>query len=177
MSKWAPGSRKTAALLAAWTMTAGNSALDRRGDLAEARELLVEEIGVGFVGGREVGPDPGQLQVRALGAGAGQREDRLGVAVAEPAHAAVVLDVDPGGPPLGAGAGGDQREEVLVPGGDLRAGRERESRSSSVSAPIVSSGTCGRRRPISAASAPVATASRVAPPASAALAQASAPWP
>ena len=38
-----------------------------------------------------------------------------------------------------------------------------------VSAPIVSSGTCGRRRPIWAASAPVATASRVAPPASAAV--------
>ena len=52
-----------------------------------------------------------------------------------------------------------------------------ESSSSSVSAPIVSSGTCGRRRPISAASAPVATASRVAPPAIAALAQTSAPWP
>ena len=51
------------------------------------------------------------------------------------------------------------------------------STSSGVSAPIVSSGTCWKRRPICAASAAVATASLVAPPASAAEAQASAPWP
>ena len=43
MSKWARGSRKTAALLAAWTVTPGNSALSAVGDRREALELLVEE--------------------------------------------------------------------------------------------------------------------------------------
>ena len=51
------------------------------------------------------------------------------------------------------------------------------STSSTVNAPIVSSGTCGRRRPICAASDAVATASLLAPPASAAEAQPSAPCP
>ena len=51
------------------------------------------------------------------------------------------------------------------------------STSSAVRAPIVSSGTCWKRRPICSASPAVATASRLAPPSSAAAAQTSAPWP
>ena len=124
MSKWARGSRKTAALLAAWTVTSGNSAPPPR-HLGEARELLVEELRLRFVRGGEVGPDPGQLEVGVLGAGAGEGDHRLGVAVAEPAHAAVVLDVDARRPALGTGAGRRQRAELLVPDRDLRAGGER----------------------------------------------------
>ena len=51
------------------------------------------------------------------------------------------------------------------------------STSSRVSAPMVSSGMCWKRRPISLASPAVATAKLAAPPASAASATASAPCP
>ena len=73
-------SRKTAALLAAWAVTPGNSALTAARDLGEAVELLVEEVGVRFVGGGEMGPDPGQLEVGVLGAGAGKRQHLVGIA-------------------------------------------------------------------------------------------------
>ena len=73
-------------------------------------------------------------------------------------------------PALGAGRGrrrarGSPRARPPPPSPP----RAPSSSSSALSAPIVSSGTCGKRRPICAASAPVATASRVAPPASAAV--------
>ncbi len=131
----------------------GYSALTAVGDLVEAVELLVEEVGVGFVGGGEVGPDAGQLEVGVGGAGAGERQHLRRLAVAEPAHAAVVLDVDAGPAPVGAGPIGD------AGGGSPRARRRAPSRprsatstSSAVSAPIVSSGTCWKRRPICSAS-------------------------
>ena len=124
MSKCERRSRKTAALLAAWASDGRELGLDRGGDGLEAAELLVEEGGVGFVGGREVGPDAGQLEAGIGVAGAGQRQHRLRIGVAEPAHAAVVLDVDAGRPALGAGAVGEQAAEVLAPDRDLGAGGE-----------------------------------------------------
>ena len=115
MSKWERRSRKTAALLAAWAMRRRELGLDRGGDGLEAAELLVEEVGVGFVGGGEVGPDPRQLEAGVGVAGARQRQHLLRIGVAEPAHAAVVLDVDAGGPPLGASAVGEQAQEAHAP--------------------------------------------------------------
>ena len=158
---------------------AGELGLDRVGNRGEAVELLVEEVGVRFVGGGEVGPDPGQLELRVLGAGTGEGQHLGGIGVAEPTHAAVVLDVDPGRAALGPGASGDQVAEAVAPDGDLRAGGERDRRARPrLSAPIVSSGTWGKRRPTWAASArgrhrQPASRPRPAPPS----AQPSAPWP
>ena len=178
MSKWERGSRKTAALLAAWAITAGNSALTAAATASKRLELLVEEARVGFVGGREVGPDAGQLEVRVVGAGAGQRQHLRRVAVAEPAHAAVVLDVDPGRAALGPGAIGDQAAEALAPDRHLRAGGEDDvdllggQRAHRQQRHVLEAAAdLLRPRP---RSPPPAGSRR---PASAASAQPSAPWP
>ena len=57
MSKCAAGSRKVAALLAAWTTASGWSSLEPLHELAEALELLREELVTGLVRGREMGHD------------------------------------------------------------------------------------------------------------------------
>ena len=96
---------------------AGVLGVDRLGDRLEAGELLEEValVAVGFVGGGEVGPDAGQFEVGVGGGGAGEPHHLLAVEGAEPAHAAVVLDVDAGGAPERAGAGGDELEEARRP--------------------------------------------------------------
>src|ERR1700761_7995240 len=107
---------------------AGMLGADRGGDRLAAVELLEEVaiVGVGFVGGGEVGPDGGQLEVGIGVDRAGEREDLVAVEGAEPAHAAVVLEVDAGGMTGGAGAGGDLLAEALGPDRDGGAGAERQ---------------------------------------------------
>ena len=151
-------------------MTPGNSALTASATAAKRSSCSSKKPESGFVGGREVGPDPGQLEVGVLGAGAGESRAPRRVAVAEPAHAAVVLDVDAGRPALGAGAGrrrarGSPRARPRPPS-RRRARRRGRRRSAPPSSAAARAGSGGRS---AAASAPVATASRVAPPASAAV--------
>ncbi len=102
----------------------GMLGFDRGGDLVETVELLVEVGRVEFVGGGEVGPDPGQLEVGVLGAGTRQLQHLARVAVAEPAHAAVVLDVDAGPVPVRSRSRSDHAAEILAPERQLRAGRD-----------------------------------------------------
>ena len=60
MSKWVAGSRSVAALFAAWIVISGWRSFAGLRNRAETLELLVHERLV-VVGGREVGPDPGEL--------------------------------------------------------------------------------------------------------------------
>ena len=63
------------------------------GEAGEPLELLVEEVGVGLVGGGEVGPEPGQVEALVRRHRVHQGEHRVRVALAQAAHAGVVLDV------------------------------------------------------------------------------------
>ena len=81
MSKWARRSRKTAALLAAWARTSGNSALTALATSAKRSRCSSKYSDSRFVGSREVGPDAGQLEVGVGGAGAGQLENLRWVGV------------------------------------------------------------------------------------------------
>jgi hypothetical protein len=103
----------------------GKLGLDRCRNRPETIELLVEEVGFRFVGGGEVGPDSGQLEPRILGAGTGQGQHLRRIGVAQPPHAAVVLDVDTDRSALGAAAGADHLAEAVAPDRNLRPRRER----------------------------------------------------
>ena len=59
----------------------GVSALDTLGDRHEARELLVEEVGAGLVRGREVGHEPGKLEVLVAIRHLHERQRLVGVRV------------------------------------------------------------------------------------------------
>ncbi len=119
MSKWVAGSRRVAALLAAWTVQPGAISLTASATGRKAASCSAEEVVAQLVGGGEVGPDAGQLEPLVVAAGAGQLDQRVRVALPEPAHAAVELDVDPGHP---AEIGRHPRAELpeaLAPDRDL----------------------------------------------------------
>ncbi len=159
---------------------AGELGTHRGGDRLEAIELLEEVtlVVVGFVGGGEVGPDPGHAEVGIGVAGAGQGEDLVaGSKVpSRPIPLSCLMWTRAGRPLARARAASIARKSSLQTPTSEPAERTT-STSSMLSAPIVSSGTCWKRRPIAAASPAVATAKLHAPPASAASATASAPCP
>ena len=123
-SKWAAGSRRVAALLAAWTMTPGCAVTQSPGEVLEAPELGVEEavVATGSSAVAKCVIAPGELESRRGGHGIGDPQRLLRVARAEPPHAGVELHVHPRGT-----AGRDQLgDEGLVPGDDVGVGRQRD---------------------------------------------------
>ena len=95
-------------------------------ELPEALQLFAEERVAAFVGGREVSPQPGQLQALVGGNRGAELGDHFGVALAEPAHAGVVLDVDSRPNAQRSRSLGDVCAKALAPDRDLGAGAEGE---------------------------------------------------
>ena len=95
MSKWVAGSRRVAALLAAWSRTRRVPLAHALGEAAEARELLGMNESSSSSAVAKCVQSAGELEARVRGDGVAQREHRVGVALAQPPHAGVVLDVDP----------------------------------------------------------------------------------
>src|SRR5205823_12780060 len=92
------------------------------GDRRERFELAVEDVRARIVGGREMRPAARELEPRVRRDTLTQSQHGLRVALAEPPHPAVVLDVEPrANPELRPSLGGEVRE-LAPPGGDLRAG-------------------------------------------------------
>ena len=121
MSKWERRSRKTAALLAAWTAIAGNSVLAASATAAKRSSCSSKKRESGSSAVAKWVQTPASSRIGTLGAGTQQVQHLGRIAVAEPAHAAVVLDVDPGRAAMSAGARGDEVEETASPGGHLGA--------------------------------------------------------
>ena len=161
-----------AAELAAWTSTSGNSSRTVAAHGAKRLQLGVHEGGV-VVGRREVGHGAREAQPRLGRDLVDDAERLLGVAGAQAAHARVELDVDADA--LGARQRRELLDEALAPRHDIGTAATATSSSSADSAPMTSTGPSrpAARRP--AASPAVATASQLAPPASAARAAGTAP--
>jgi hypothetical protein len=177
MSKCERRSRKTAALLAAWTTIPGNSrfAASARGAKRPSCSSKKSESGSSAVA--KWVQTPTGLEIGALGAGAQQVEHLRRIAAAEPAHAAVVLDVHSRRPAVSASPRGEKVEKAAPPDSHLRAGLERRVQLLRVSAPIVSRGTCCEAAPIRSASLAGRHRQPRRPARQRRSAQASAPWP
>ena len=76
--------------------------------------------------------------------GAGELDHRVRVALAEPPHPAVVLDVDPGHPPSSAAARRAELPEALAPHRESARASSATSSSSPVSAPMARIGVSGK---------------------------------
>ena len=147
------------------------------GQTREALELLAEERRVRLVGGREVGPETRRARARSSAAtrSTSDRTD-VGIALPEPPHARVVLDVEPGpDPELPSRARRPARRTPAARPPRPKSAPSATSSSASVSAPMVRMRASARWRRSSAASAAAATASQLAPPASAARAHSTRP--
>ena len=102
-SKCDAGSLSVAALFAACRGSQGGPCGLRR-QLREALELLPEKRRVGLIGRREMGPEADELHTVVPGGRLDERSDVAGVALPEPAHPGVELDVHPRRPPQGCRA-------------------------------------------------------------------------
>ena len=110
------GSRSVAAELAAWMTASGWVCLTSAANGAKRRELLAQERVADLVGGGEMGHSAGHGQARRR---VDRGHDAAGdgdVARAQPAHAAVQLDVHPQRP------AGQRGHEAFVPGDDVGVG-------------------------------------------------------
>ena len=125
MSKWARGSRKTAALLAACTVTAGNSDLTAPATSEKRSSCSSKNSESGSSAVAKWVQTPASSRCGSSAQARARATTAAGVAVAEPAHAAVVLDVEARRPALGTGAARRHRAELLVPDRHLRARGER----------------------------------------------------
>ena len=91
----------------------------------QAVPLQVTKGRVFFVGRGEMRPERGQPEVRMRVGRSGQFEHEFRVGGAEPAHAGVVLHVNPDDQPGSRRLIGQGGDEARLPGGDVGAGRDR----------------------------------------------------
>ncbi len=150
---------------------------DPLGQRREALELLVEELRVRLVGGREVGPEPGELEALVRRHPIDQRSTASGSRSPSRPMPVSYLTWTRGRTPSSAPRSATRSANSGRHAATSESAASATSSSASVSAPMVRIRASGSWRRSSAASAAAATASQLAPPASAARAHSTAPWP